>query len=111
MAFEFDHVFICTSCGGTEASGLASFGLTEGPPNVHPGQGTACRRFFFANGYLELLWISNAEEAQSGTIRPTHLWERWKGRASGVCPVGLGFRPKNQHDGSTPFSSWEYRPS
>jgi hypothetical protein len=111
MAFEFDHVFIWASCGGTEANGLAAFGLTEGPPNVHPGQGTACRRFFFANGYLELLWISNAEEAQSETIQPTHLWERWKGRARGACPVGLGFRPKNQHDGGTPFSSWEYRPS
>ncbi len=110
MASEFDHVFICVSVGGEEASALAAFGLTEGMPNVHPGQGTACRRFFFANSYLELLWVSNAGDAQSETIQPTHLWERWTGRASGVCPLGLGFRPKIQHDGGAPFSSWEYRP-
>jgi len=110
MASEFDHVFICVSVGGEEASALAAFGLTEGTPNVHPGQGTACRRFFFANAYLELLWVSNAADAQSETIQPTHLYERWARRASGACPLGLGFRSKTQHDVSVPFSSWEYRP-
>ena len=110
MAFEFDHIFICVSVGGEEASALAAFGLTEGTPNVHPGQGTACRRFFFANAYLELLWVSNAADAQSETIQPTHLFERWARRASGACPFGLGFRSKTQHDVSVPFSSWEYRP-
>src|SRR6266705_2850427 len=73
MTSEFDHVFICVSVGGEEAGALAAFGLTEGTPNVHPGQGTACRRFFFANNYLELLWVSNAGEAQSEAIQPTHL--------------------------------------
>ena len=110
MASELDHVFICVSAGGEEASALAAFGLTEGTPNVHPGQGTACRRFFFANSYLELLWVSNAGEAQSEPIQPTHLWERWTHRASGACPLGLGFRAKMQHDVGIPFSSWEYRP-
>ena len=85
MAFEFDHVFICVSCGGDEADSLAALGLTEGMPNVHPGQGTACRRFFFANSDLELLWVCNAGEAQAETIRRTHLWERWTGRARGAC--------------------------
>jgi hypothetical protein len=110
MASEFDHVFICVSVGGEEASALAAFGLNEGTPNLHPGQGTACRRFFFANSYLELLWVNDAVEAQSTLIQPTHLWERWIRRANGVCPIGLGFRPKTQHDGGAPFSSWEYRP-
>ena len=110
MASEPDHVFICVSVGGEEASALVAFGLTEGPPNVHPGQGTACRRFFFANGYVELLWVSNPAEAQSEPIQPTHLWERWTRRASGACPLGLGFRSKTQHGDSLPFSSWEYRP-
>jgi tetratricopeptide (TPR) repeat protein len=107
---EFDHVFICVSVGGEEAGALAAFGLTEGTPNVHPGQGTASRRFFFANSYLELLWVTSAEEAQSKAIQPTYLWERWRDRASGVCPLGLGFRPKIQDDGGAPFSTWEYHP-
>jgi hypothetical protein len=110
MAPEFDHVFICVSCGGEEARALAAFGLTEGTPNAHPGQGTACRRFFFRNGYLELLWVSDAAEAQSKEIRPTRLWERWSGRRTGACPFGLGFRPGTHDQGRVPFPAWEYRP-
>ena len=69
MAAELDHVFICVSRGADdEASALSSFGLNEGKPNVHPGQGTACRRFSFRNGYIELLWVSNESEARSETI-------------------------------------------
>ena len=57
MPLQFDHLFICTSVGAPDAERLVAFGLTEGEPNVHPGQGTACRRFFFRNAYLELLWV------------------------------------------------------
>jgi hypothetical protein len=111
MVSEVDHVFMCVSAGGEVASALTEFGLTEGTPNVHPGQGTACRRFFFANSYLELLWVNNPGEAQSETTQPTYLWERWTGRASGVCPLGFGFRSKVHGDGCVPFISWEYRPA
>jgi hypothetical protein len=85
---------------------LATFGLTEGTPNTHPGQGTACRRFFFVNSYLELLWVSDIAEAQSEPIQKAHLWERWKSRTSGACPIGLGFRPKGQDDDRAPFCIW-----
>ena len=47
MAFELDHVFICAAAGAPEAASLIAFGLTEGTPNTHPGQGTANRRFFY----------------------------------------------------------------
>ena len=110
MTAEFDHVFICTSQGADEAAGLAAFGLTEGTANVHSGQGTACRRFFFRNGYLELLWVSDPAEAESAPIQPTHLWERWTGRANGGCPIGLGFRPRAYGVGTLPFPAWDYRP-
>jgi hypothetical protein len=43
MAFEFDHLFICTDIGACEADRLVSFGLVEGTSNTHPGQGTASR--------------------------------------------------------------------
>ena len=111
MAFQVDHIFICVSRGGEEEAGcLRAFGLTEGTPNVHPGQGTACRRFFFVNCYLELLWVCHAGDAQSETTRPTRLWERWEGRASGRCPFGFAFRPRIHQEGGVPFGSWEYRP-
>ena len=47
MALELDHLFIFTSVGAREVEQLLKFGLTEGEPNTHAGQGTACRRFFF----------------------------------------------------------------
>ena len=87
MAFELDHIFICTSIGAGEADRLIAFGLAEGTPNVHQGQGTVCRRFFFHNAYLELLWVENPAEAQSNLIRPTYLWERWSGRTGGAFPA------------------------
>lgn len=110
MASEFDHLFICTFTGADEAADLAAFGLSEGMPNTHPGQGTACRRFFFCNAYLELLWVHDPAEAQSAPIQPTHLWERWTGRGRVACPFGFGFRPVAQQVGSLPFATWEYHP-
>jgi hypothetical protein len=110
MASELDHIFICVSRGAEEASALAACGLNEGKPNVHPGQGTACRRFSFRNGYIELLWVSNESEAKSEAIHPTRLWERWAGRGSGSCPFGFGFRPRANDVASPPFPAWEYRP-
>lgn len=107
---ELDHIFMFTSPGGDEeARTLAKFGLSEGTPNTHSGQGTACRRFFFRNAYLELLWVTDPAEVQSATIRPAYLWERWNARGT-ACPFGLCFRPGAQDGSSIPFPTWEYRP-
>ena len=108
---ELDHIFICTSVDAADEIGrLLALDLTEGTPNTHPGQGTACRRFFFPNGYLELLWVNNPAEAQSEAAHPTRLWERWTGRREGACPFGFGFRRATQQIDSPPFATWEYRP-
>src|SRR6266849_4956566 len=109
MSIELDHVFAC--CSPDVAAVLTAFGLTEGAGNVHPGQGTACRRFFFHNAYLELLWVSDPSEARSKTTRPTFLWERWTGRNDCTCPFGIGFRPGTVDTEKPPFASWEYRPA
>src|ERR1700759_3284416 len=87
--YEIDHVFICTSAGGSEADQLVAFGLTEGSRNHHPGQGTANRRFFFENAMLELLWVEDAEEARSEAVRRLALWERWSQRNLGASPFGI----------------------
>jgi len=110
MTIELDHIFVCTSVDGKEADRLIAFGLSEGAPNLHPGQGTACRRFFFANSYIELLWVNDVAEAQSTPIQPTRLWERWSERISGSCPFGFAFRPATQVDVEPPFQSWNYAP-
>ena len=106
---ELDHVMILCNVGAPEASSLTDRGVHEGPGNTHPGQGTANRRFFFPNAYLELLWVENPVEAQSPEARDTRLFERWQKRASGACPFGLVFRPGPKGP-ATPPSSWTYSP-
>jgi len=73
MGIELDHLFVCTAPGAPQAEDLVQFGLLEGPPNQHPGQGTANRRFSFKNAMIELLWVSDAEESQSEFTRGTQL--------------------------------------
>ena len=111
MAMEVDHVFICCAAGAPEGDALVELGLREGSPNTHPGQGTANRRFFFRNMFLELLWVSAPEEARSVRTRRTRLWERWSARSSTACPFGIVFRPKGARAGPAPFATWPYRPA
>jgi Glyoxalase-like domain len=112
MRIELDHLFVCTSREAPEADKFVQFGLHEGPPNQHPGQGTACRHFSFANAMIELFWVSNPSEAQSESTKRTLLWERWSGREGRACPFGICLRPTGpKNEGPPPFPSWEYRPA
>jgi len=112
MNAALDHVFICCSAGAPEADALRALGLSEGTPNTHPGQGTACRRFFFANAYLELFWVDDADVARSANVAPTRLWERWSGRGATASPFGIILRPSDDSpDNRSPFDSWSYVPS
>lgn len=109
MTVELDHLFICTSDGAPEVGQLVDFGLSEGQPNIHPGQGTACRRFFFRNAYLEFLWLRDAEEAQGEPARDLALWQRCRYRQTGSSPFGIGLRPAAGQAG-LPFKAWQYHP-
>src|SRR5579872_1644075 len=116
MSIELDHLFVCAAPGAPEAEELIRFGLREGPPNQHPGQGTACRRFFFSSAMIELFWVGDAEEAQSEGARKTLLWERWSGREAaassfGTSPFGICLRPADSENTACPFPAWEYRPA
>jgi len=110
MQIELDHLFVCTTPGAPEAEKLVQFGLHEGPPNQHPGQGTACRRFSFVNAMIELLWVSDPNEVQSDSTKRTLLWERWSSRQGNTCPFGICVRPVNPQDTGSPFPAWKYRP-
>ncbi|MEM7796912.1 MAG: VOC family protein [Cyanobacteria bacterium P01_C01_bin.118] len=106
--FELDHVFILTSVGAPEAEKLVEFGLVEGPPNTHPGQGTANRRFFFKNMMLELLWVADAAESQTSDL--SVLWRR--DQQPGASPFGICLRPAaDTPTEQTPFPGWRYTPS
>jgi hypothetical protein len=111
MTLEIDHLFILCDEDAPEGEALLRLGLREGPPNTHPGQGTANRRFVFQGSYLELAWVADAEEARSDLARPTGLWERWSRRRQDASPFGLVLRPGGDGGaGALPFPTWEYRP-
>jgi len=99
------------SKGAPEGDSLIQRGFVEGSRNVHPGQGTANRRFFFENFMLELLWVENRSEAQSEQTRRTRLWERWERRDCGISPFGILFCAENDAAESAPYPTWPYHPS
>jgi hypothetical protein len=111
MQIELDHLFVCATPGAPEGDKLVQFGLHEGPPNQHPGQGTANRRFAFSNAMIELLWLSDEREVQSQATKRTLLWERLSGRNGSGSPFGICVRPLGSEDSGPPFPSWEYRPA
>jgi hypothetical protein len=108
MPYELDHIFILAAPGAPEAEQLIGLGLSEGAPNVHPGQGTANRRFFFHNAMLELIFVTDEAEARSALVTPTRLWERSRWRQTAACPFGLCLRATG--DDPPPFPTTEYRP-
>jgi hypothetical protein len=110
MTLQVDHVFVCTSTDASEAEALVAAGLVEGSPNTHPGQGTANRRFFFENGFLELLWVRDEREARSALTAPTRLWDRWVGRGKSANPFGICFSSPQGAEAILPFASRTYRP-
>jgi hypothetical protein len=106
VALDVDHLFIVVPPGGIEGDQLVALGLREGSPNVHPGQGTRNRRFFFSNAMLELIWIQNEREARSDLVAPTRLWERSRASETGASPFGLCLRTTDE----LPFETWRYAP-
>lgn len=110
---ELDHIFIFTDSPAQVANSLDQFGLTEGTPNIHPGQGTSCRRFFFENAYLELAWVNSEEEIKNPAITKTRLWERSRYKVTAYCPFGLCFRNKEHTRQGTALifeDGWKYKP-
>jgi hypothetical protein len=105
VTIELDHFFVITHPGAPEGDTLASLGLVEGTANVHPGQGTANRRFFFANAMLELIYICDEQEAAIGAAGKLRMLER--AGSAAASPFGLVFRstaPPSQ----APFPGWRY---
>jgi len=111
MALHIDHVFITCGVGAPEAGVLIERGFVEGSSNVHPGQGTANRRFFFANFTLELLWVANPLEATTDRVRHTGLWERWSRRGEGASRFGIVYSGVPADGCQLPFTTRSYYPA
>ncbi|MCP4749246.1 MAG: VOC family protein [Desulfobacteraceae bacterium] len=107
---EIDHIFICAAPKAQEAETLKEFGLTEGTANKHAGQGTACRRFFFRNAFIELLYLEDTAESKSELTKPAKLNERLLSRDKKASPFGICFRPTGDSEKQPPFPCWSYTP-
>jgi hypothetical protein len=110
MKPALDHFVLICDPGAPQADALAALGLVEGSANVHHGQGTANRRFFFHNAYLELLWVDDLEQSRREPAFRTRLWERWMRRHTDACPFGIALRPDDPADAEEPppFPTWAY---
>jgi len=107
---DIDHIFLRARRNAPEGDALRAFGLAEGSGNRHPGQGTANRRFFFHNAFIELLWIEDEAEAASAAAAPTQLADRLRPDAAGASPFGVCFRPSHARE-TAPFPLWPYTPA
>lgn len=83
------HLFIFSNRQGKEADELVEFGLIEGSSNIHQGQGTRCRRFFFKNFYLEILWVYNESEFLNPDTVSVNLHKRALFHRNGCSPFGI----------------------
>jgi hypothetical protein len=109
VAVELDHFFVAVPTPDSGVEALREAGFVEGPSAVHRGQGTASRGFVFENAYLELIWLSDGEEARSPAVRRTRLEERTRA-GSHACPFGIGLRNAEGTQARVPFATWEYKP-
>ncbi|TCL53611.1 hypothetical protein EDC14_10772 [Hydrogenispora ethanolica] len=107
---EIDHIYICTEYKAPAGDLLIEFGLVEGSSNIHPGQGTANRRFYFHNLMVELLWVENKDEVQNERTRSMRLFERCRLSSNAISPFGIAFRPTIEKDETAPFPAWDYHP-
>ncbi|MEM9005642.1 MAG: VOC family protein [Cyanobacteria bacterium P01_F01_bin.86] len=109
MNLELDHVFILVEPEAQVADNLLALGWQEGGGNTHPGQGTANRRVYFANGMVEFLWVRDAHEANTGPGRDLRFPER--SHNPQASPFGAIFVPRHSPMGQAmPFPGWHYQP-
>lgn len=108
MNLELDHVFILVEPGGQVADLVCAAGFAEGLGNTHPGQGTANRRFYFANGMLEFLWVRDATEARQGPGRDLCFPQR--ANDANASPFGVILHRTDNNATNLPFDGWTYQP-
>jgi hypothetical protein len=107
MTIRLHHFFVLSAPKAPQADLFLDLGLHEGSSNIHPGQGTANRRFFFSNTMLEFLYVHDAREASNERGSRLHLLDRFtEARAS---PFGLVVSTTGELR-EEPFPGWRYCP-
>lgn len=108
MYLELDHLFILTDRPEEAGDLLVAMGLRESFSRDHQGQGTSNRRFEFANGMLELLYVRDANECHSGPAKNLRFPDRVQ--MEHASPFGVVLTRLDEDALGMPFSGWSYQP-
>jgi len=114
--FKIDHVLVWVEDPGKMKAKIEALGFKGVPDSlsqVHQGQGTSGRYFYFLNGYLELIYVNDLEEFQDN-IKANDLLdfaERKNHAENGFSPFGIGLKMKEYAPQTIPFETIKYRQS
>lgn len=101
---ELDHIFMFVAPDSDAIDRLSALGLVETYRRTHPGQGTTNVCYCFDNLFLELLWVTDSEEASSPLIKRTLLLERSQWVKNGANRFGIAWR------GTSDIEVWNFAP-
>lgn len=107
---QLDHVFVFVEPGAQRAQTLMeAAGFVETYRRVHPGQGTANICYALDNAFIELLWLTNEDEANGPLIKRMGLAQRASWGALGTSPFGIAWR-LDAGVKAQPVPTWSYTP-
>ncbi|MEO1516894.1 MAG: VOC family protein [Bacteroidota bacterium] len=110
---QVDHVNIWIDEPAAGKKKLEALGFTAIPDSlcqVHQGQGTTGRYFYFLNAYLELIFINDREEFERNAQKNNALdfLERSNSPDNGFCPFGVALKVDGYDREKIPFDVVAY---
>ena len=108
-----DHLNIWVKDPGLAKKRLNDIGFRSVPDSlsqIHKGQGTSGRYFYFLNGYLELIFIHNQKEFELNNNTNKHLDfpERANFEHNGASPFGVALKVMDYNVDKIPFTKIKY---
>jgi hypothetical protein len=110
---QVDHLNIWVKNPKLTKERLTEIGFTSIPDSlsqIHQGQGTTGRYFYFLNGYLELIFVYDQEELEENNRinKSLDFIERANFEANGASPFSIALKVKNYNIEKIPFEKVRY---
>lgn len=108
-----DHVNIWLSNPVEAKEKLEQIGFTSIPDSlsqIHKGQGTTGKYFYFLNGYLEFIYVNNEEEFKLNAEKNDELdfLERANNQKNGYSPYSVALKMEKYNQEKIPFETIGY---
>lgn len=110
---QVDHFNIWVKNPKTAKKRLTDIGFTAVPDSlsqIHTGQGTTGRYFYFLNGYLELIFVYDQNELKENIKKNKDLdfVERSNFEENGASPFSIALKIKDYNTDKIPFEKISY---